>query len=118
MEEILKTLNRMEESHKERISRLEDKLCGLIEINKHLIHENTRSKSNNTPVTKIDENSIYIENHGEGIKIYGKTYTHRSLFKENEGAWNKGLQAWVFPTQSKEKLISVMNENNIEFNEK
>ena len=123
--EIIKAIEEVTYLMNNRLDTLEDKLQGLIEINNRLVHENINLRSpphierksnvDNTSTDDLVSNKIIIEKHGNGIKVHGKTYNYRSIFRDNGGSWNKGLQAWIFPLDVKETLIGVLNENSIEF---
>ena len=101
----------------QRFNQLEEKLVGLLEINNRLVHENLLSKSTekvkSTSSTEATPTKVIIAEHGKGFKVYGKTYPHRSLFREQGGSWNKSLQGWVF--SEREGLEEVLKENNIEY---
>ena len=120
MDQLKMEIAELTETLNNRLDTLEEKLQGLVEINSRLVHENISRGSSSPKATKKDSengDTIIIENHGNGIKVTGKTYNHRSLFRENGGTWNKSIQAWIFPAPSKKDLVDVLNSNNIEFKE-
>lgn len=111
------------EKIEERLASIEEKLQGLIEINNRLVHENIRKSLvpvrqetvTETRITETDD-TIRIETHTQNnFRVTGKTYQHRSLFREAKGEWNKVDLCWIFPNEHKEKLIELLRENNVSY---
>ena len=122
-EQIINLIENLTHTMNNRIDILEEKLQGLIEVNDKLVKQNINTTINTTTkstnIKEIDDDdTIVVENHGNGIKVSGKTYVHRSLFRENGGSWNKTLQAWMFPIVVKDDLLDLLEKNEIEFNQK
>ena len=121
-EDIKVLLTQFTDNINNKISSLEEKLQGLVEVNNRLVHENICNKGNNnviipsiqTKTTTTESKILIVEKHEDNIKISGKTYTHRSLLREEGGSWNKSLQAWIFPEDTKDKLLEILKEKEIE----
>ena len=111
-------------SIEEKLFRIEERLHSLVEINNRLVHENIR-KSMISPVavpavvpSVVPTVGIQIEKFTDTrFKVTGKTYPHRSIMRDANGEWDKVSMCWTFHVDHKETLVSLLEENNIEFME-
>ena len=110
----------------DKLTNLDAKLRGLVEVNSRLAQEIIAIKENrkcdngfdsNTEIKTIKESKkiFKIEENKDDIIVSGSTYSHRSFIKELGGSWNSSDKSWVLKSENKDELMKYLVRNNVEY---